>query len=58
MSKRDEINKWLNKELSEEHLIIDSVLDIFDKHQVSCWREISKSIRNKTQHFLNIYFGK
>jgi hypothetical protein len=30
MSKRDEINKWLNKELSEEHLIIDSVLDIFD----------------------------
>jgi len=30
MSKRDKINKWLNKELSEEHLIIDSVLDIFD----------------------------
>jgi len=27
---RDQINRWLNMELSENHLIIDSVLDIFD----------------------------
>ena len=27
---RNQINQWLNIELSENHLIIDSVLDIFD----------------------------
>lgn len=35
---RNDINRWLGTELCENHLIIDSVLDIFD-HILSTFKE-------------------
>ena len=35
---RNDINRWLGTELSENHLIIDSVLDIFD-HILATFQE-------------------